>query len=222
MEQQAAATQKLRRESQGSTTTPPAHEHKAWNWELALGHYFASEKEMLNIRVWFLGGAWSPPVVLRDAGSVRTLLYTCTAKDKFKGSICVVAPPEFEQINEWLAELDVSFQYTGTGLPNINAQVRLLLVKRGKPREYQTGKEKAKLLEVHGHVCALCGQKTSTWEFDHIIGFRQFFAGQEHVFQPVCPPCHQLKTDQEGKSLCLDFMASQFECGVWGAYVMSA
>ena len=161
--------------------------------------------------------------MLKDAGTVRTLLYTCTAKDGCKGSVCVhVVPSEFEQIKDWLAELDLGIKYTGQGLPAISAQILLLLVKRGKTREYLSGEQKAELLETHGHLCALCGQKSSSFEFDHIVGLRQLVAGQEQVFQPVCPPCHELKTSQEGRSLCLDFMASHFERSVWGAYVMSS
>ena len=100
-----ATTQKLRREHKSSTTTPPAEEWKAWSWELTPGHYYASEEEMTSIRAWFLSGARSPRVVLKDAGVVRTLLYTCTAKDGCKGSICVhAAPPEFQEIMQWLTE----------------------------------------------------------------------------------------------------------------------
>ena len=95
-------------------------------------------------------------MVLKDAGAVRTLQYTCTAKDGVKGSICVhAAPPEFEQIKQWLGELDLGIKYTGQGLPAISAQVLLLLVKRGKTREYLTGEQKAELLEAHDFCCAL-------------------------------------------------------------------
>ena len=45
-----AATQKLRREHQSSSTTPPAHEWQPWNGELKPGHYYASEEEMASIR----------------------------------------------------------------------------------------------------------------------------------------------------------------------------
>ena len=101
---------------------------------------------------------------------MKTLLYTCTARDEVKGSVCVHAtPPEFEQIKHWLAELDLGIKYTGQGLPAISAQVLLLLVKRSKTREYLTGQQKAELLDSHGHRCALCEQKSSTWEFDHTV-----------------------------------------------------
>ena len=104
-------------------------------------------------------------MVLKDAGAVRTLLYTCTAKDGCRGSVCVhAAPPEFQEIMQWLTELDLGIKYTGQGLPAISAQVLLLLVKHGKTREYLTGEQKAELLDAHGHLCALCGQKSSSWE----------------------------------------------------------
>ena len=46
----------------------------------------------------------------------------------------------------------------GQGLPAISVQVLLLLVERGKTREYLTGEQKAELLQAHGSRCALCGQ----------------------------------------------------------------
>ena len=68
---------------------------------------------------------------------MRTLVYTCTAKDKIRGTVCVhCAPAEFEEIKQWLDELDLGLKYTGQGLPAISAQVLLLLVKRGKSRKY--------------------------------------------------------------------------------------
>ena len=39
--------------------------------------------------------------------------------------------------------------------------------------------------------------------------------------QPVCVPCHQLKTTQESRSLTLDILASQFEQSTWERYVPS-
>ena len=118
-------------------------------------------------------------------------------------------------------ELDLGIKYTGQALPAISAQVLLLLVKRGKTREYLTGEQKSELLDAHGYRCALCGQKSSRFEFDHIVRLQQLVAGQEQMFQPVCPPCHELKTSQEGRSQCLDWMASHFERSVWDSYVMS-
>ena len=103
---------------------------------------------MSSIRAWFLTRARSPRVVLKDAGTIRTLVYTCTAKDGVKGCVCIhAAPPEFEEIKQWLAELDLGIKYTGQGLPAISAQVLLLLVKRGKTREYLSGEAKAELLK---------------------------------------------------------------------------
>ena len=46
-------------------------------------------------------------------------------------------------------------------------------------------------------------------------------AGQDQTFQGICPPCHQLKTSQENKTLTIDFMASQFEKNTWESYVAS-
>ena len=106
-----ATTQKLRREHASSATTPPAHEWQPWNWQLAPGHYFASEEEMSGARAWFLGGARSPRVALKDAGAARSLLYTCTAKDGCKGSICVhAAPPEFQEIKGLWARRQTSWR----------------------------------------------------------------------------------------------------------------
>ena len=94
---------------------------------------------MSSIRAWCLGGARSLRVVLKDAGTARTLLYTCTAKDGVRGSICVhTTPPEFHQIQDWLRELDLDLKYTGQGLPATSAHVLLLLDKRGKMPEYLT------------------------------------------------------------------------------------
>ena len=109
-----------------------AHEWKPWNSQLIPGHYYASNEEMFTIRAWFLNGARSPPVVMKDAGTVKKLLYTCTAKDGYKGNVCVhAAPPECDHIKDWLHELDLDLKYTGQGLPAISAQVLLLLIKRG-------------------------------------------------------------------------------------------
>ena len=88
-----ATTQKLRREHTSSATTPAAGEWLPWNSQLTPGHYYASEEEMSSIRAWFLSGARSPRVVLKNAGEVRTLLYTCTAKDGCRGSVCTKVRP---------------------------------------------------------------------------------------------------------------------------------
>ena len=53
---------------------------------------------------------------------------------------------EFTEIIRWIAELDLGIIYRGQGLPAISAQVLLILIKRGKTREYLTGEEKAELL----------------------------------------------------------------------------
>ena len=88
---------------------------------------------MGQVRAWFLASGRSPRVILKDAGSVKTLMYTCTARDQAKGVVTIhCAPPEFEAIERWLAELDLGLKYTGSGLPAISAQVLTVLVKRGK------------------------------------------------------------------------------------------
>ena len=99
---------------------------------------------------------------MKDAASVRLLVYACTAKDELRGNICVHAvPPEFEQIKSWLQELNLGIKYTGASLASISAQILLLLVKRGKSREYLTGEAKAELLEHHAWppVCAVWAEK---------------------------------------------------------------
>ena len=170
---------------------------------------------MDRVRAWFLASGRSPRVILKDAGSVKTLMYTCTARDQAKGVVTIhCAPPEFEAIKLWLAELDLGLKYTGSGLPAISAQVLNLLVKRGKEREYLSGEQKAELLEAYGHACALCGQRTSTFEWDHVVALRGLVAGQEQTFQPVCAPCHQLETNQESRALTMDILASQLENSV--------
>ena len=117
-------TAKLRREHQSSAITPSAHEWQQWAWKLAPGHFCCAEEEIAGIRAWFLAGGRSPRVLLKDAGSVRTIVYNCTAKDSAKGNVCVHAVPiEFEQIKSWLEELALGIKYTGQGLPAISAQV---------------------------------------------------------------------------------------------------
>jgi hypothetical protein len=53
------------------------------------------------------------------------------------------------------------------------------------------------------------------------VGLQQLVAGQEQQFQPLCTPCHELKTNQSGRTLSMDFLASHFEKSVWEAYVTS-
>ena len=63
--------------------------------------------------------------------------------------MCVhYAPAEFEEIKQWIDELDLGLKYTGQGLPAISAQVLLLLVKRGKSGEYPTDHRVAVCLEA--------------------------------------------------------------------------
>ena len=82
------------------------------------------EEDMGQVRAWFLASQRSPRVILKDAGSMKTLMYTCTARDQAKGVVTIhCAPPEFEAIKLWLAELDLGLKYTGSGLPAISAQV---------------------------------------------------------------------------------------------------
>ena len=76
------------------------------------------EESLAQARAWFLASGRSPRVILKDAGSVKTLMYTCTARDQSKGVVTIhCAPPEFEAIKLWLAELDLDLKYTGSGHP---------------------------------------------------------------------------------------------------------
>ena len=69
--------------------------------EACAWHYHAEGEQLAGIRAWFLAKGRSPWVIMKDAASVRLLIYACTAKDQVKGSICVHAvPPEFAQIKE--------------------------------------------------------------------------------------------------------------------------
>ena len=72
---------KLRREHKSSATTPSANEWRPWEDVVEPGHYSTTEESMGQVRAWFLASGRSPRVILKDAGSVKTLMYTCTARD---------------------------------------------------------------------------------------------------------------------------------------------
>ena len=64
------------------------------------------------VRAWFLASGRSPRVILKDASAVRTLVYTCTAKDNMRGVVCVhIMLPEFREIQAWLEHLDLGLKY---------------------------------------------------------------------------------------------------------------
>ena len=79
-----------------------------------------------------------PRVALKDLSSIRALTYNCTKVDMAcpkGGSMTVHAMPQHSTaIMEWLKSLPIKLKYTGQGLPNIAAQVLLLLVKHCRTR----------------------------------------------------------------------------------------
>ena len=155
---------KLRREHAPAATTPPAEEWLPWDWSLEPGHYYTDEETMSSARSWMLKNGRNPRVILKDVGAVRSLCYVRTHRDGAKGNVVIhCAPPEFDAIQAWMAQLALGMKYTGQGLPAISAQVLLALVKKGKQREYLSGEQKAEILEVNNHRCALCGGRSQVW-----------------------------------------------------------
>ena len=96
----------------------------------------------------------------------------------------------------WLGKLPLDLEYRGEGLPNLTHKVLLELLRR-RDRRYLTGEEKAELLEQYNYSCAMCGEKTSCLEWDHIARFSESMQNQR--FQPVCRGCHLTKTASESK-----------------------
>ena len=213
---------KLRREHAASASTPEAEKWLNFAYEVVPGHYYASEEAMPYIRAWFLQNRRCPRVIMKDPTCIRGLVYTCTKLDAVRGCISVhSAPLEFGPIIEWLKFLPVKLKYTGQGLPNVSAQVMLLLIKYCRTREYLSGERKAALLEEYDFCCANCGTRSDDMEWDHVHALRELTQDMDQVFQPLCLACHQMKTANEPRRMSLDFLASHFEKSVYEQYVMS-
>ena len=174
------------------------------------------------MRAWHLESRRCPRVDLKDLSSIRALTYNCTKVDMAKRSMTIHAMPQHSTaIMEWLKLLPIKIKYTGQGLPNIAAQVLLLLVKHCRIRQYLSGEEKAALLEQYNLSCAACGAKNTDMEWDHVQALQGLAPGAKQEFQPLCSACHQLETSQEPRSMTRDFMASHFEKSVYENYAMS-
>lgn len=213
---------KLKREHVANASTPPAQEWKPFAQRIEAGHFCVNEEEIIGVRVWLLESRRCPRVALKDMSAIRSLTYNCTKIDAVKGTMTLhVAPDYYQKVMEWLKLLPVQIKYTGEGLPNIAAQVLLLLVKHCRIREYLSGEEKAALLEKYDFSCAACGCKTNDLEWDHVQALSNLAPGSVQEFQPLCFACHKEKTASEPRSMTRDFMASHFEKSVYDNYVMS-
>ena len=115
--------------------------------------------------------------------------------------------------------MSIAMPYRGEGLPAISAKVLHHLIRHGKERVWLAGEEKAELLEQYGFLCALCGRKASSFEWDHVERFSESLGDQR--FQPLCLECHQTKTETKSRSFECDVLASHFEKGVWEQCVES-
>ena len=102
-----------------------------------------------------------------------------------------------------------ALEYRGEGLPNISQKVLMHLAKHNKEeRVYLTGEQKAELLDEFNFKCAICKQKSTKFEWDHIERLSESWGEQR--FQPLCPNCLAEKTSIESRTLDSDFIASQF------------
>ena len=209
------AFQKLKREGLESTT-PELKDWQPWEGEARPGHFYA--EDMDEARADLLKVGRHAKVTMRDEQSIKSLIYTFTVCDDYKG-VCVIhsLPQEWREIKAWIQNLPLNIAYRGEGLPNITWKVLQALIRK-RPREHLTGQEKHDLMQAHDFVCALCGSKSSV-EFDHIHALRASYGPQD--FQPCCSQCHAEKTFAEPREWEQDVLSSHFSEYVWQHYVMS-
>ena len=209
------AFQKPKRESTESTT-PELKDWQPWGGEARPGHFYA--EDMDQARADLLRQGRHAKVTLRDEQSIKSLIYTFTTCDDYKG-VCHIhsLPQEWREIQAWLHNLPVDIAYRAEGLPNITWKVLQALIRK-RPREHLTGEQKHELMEAHDWSCALCSSRTAV-EFDHIHALRASYGPQS--FQPICNQCHAQKTFAEPREWEQDVLGSHFNDHVWKAYVMS-
>ena len=131
-----------------------------------------------------------PRVLMKDALRTKSLILRLT-KSEGGGQMHIHGiPPEADDIQHWIQNLDLkNLEYRGEGLPNISQKVLLQLAKHNKEeRIYLTGEEKATLFDEFDFRCAICKQKSTTFEWDHITRLAE--AWNQQRFQPLCPSCH--------------------------------
>ena len=130
-------------------------------------------------------------------------------------------PSDHADIQSWLQKLNCGILYRGESLQSICYKVLIQLVKQ-KQRRYLEGEEKHALMEeTYGYCCATCGERGKV-EWDHINRFSQSFGEQStDSFQPLCPECHQQKSQSEPSLFDSDPLLSHVDRYVWDEYVMS-
>ena len=219
-QRRVGAVTKLRK-AQAASKVPLASEWKEWTGEIADGHFFAPEDELMIIRAWFLGCGKNPKVLMKDEARPRALVFHIPKRAHGgPAGTCYIhgVPEHWRAIEAWAARLGL--EYRGEGLPATALKALQHLVKRNRERVWLTGEEKAELLEEYGHRCAACGAASSQLEWDHVARLSDCF-GAAQAFQPLCSACHREKTDTESRSLDTEILASSFSLSVWQQYVQS-
>ena len=126
---------KLKRDHMPNATTPAASEWRPFAHKIEPGHFYTTEEDIATVRAWFLESRRCPRIALKDMNAIRSLTYNCTKIDTVKGSMTIHAMLQYHrEIMEWLKFLPVKVKYTGSGLPNIAAQVLLLMIKHCRQR----------------------------------------------------------------------------------------
>jgi hypothetical protein len=105
---------------------PDAGEWEPWpglaNGLPPAGHYWApEERQRLDaVRGEFLASGRHPKVILKDECRARSLIYQLTAGEG-RGAVTVHGmPEEAEEIQRWLARLELKLSYRGEGLPSMS------------------------------------------------------------------------------------------------------
>ena len=96
----------------------------------------------------------SPKCVLKDQVRLKSLVYKLSRKDGgARGTVIVHGlPPEADDIQKWLVQLNLGIEYRGEGLPAVSAMALQQLLKQ-RERVFLTEEQKA----VTGRVLHLMG-----------------------------------------------------------------
>lgn len=68
-------------------------------------------------------------------------------------------------------------------------------------RKSLTPKQQADLLDRYDNKCAMCKEDLIEAEFDHKIALKKSGGNNPGNWQPLCPPCHKVKTKRDRRDM---------------------